>query len=271
MVVMDWGIGGLSVYNEIRRQMPHLSVIYFSDSGAIPYGKLSANDLRARLLKIILHFRSLGVEHFVIACNAASSALPALEDKFKEEKVNVTGVIEHAIRLVRETAFKNVGVIGGRRTILSRIYQGALQTKMRAVRLRIAQPLSAWIEQGETTGRRLNLELGKILQPLKSCDAVLLACTHYSAIAAEIQLHVPNATLLDPAPATAKFIKKNWNFSVERSAPQSRSQSRSQRRSQRRSNSALTVFMTTGNPAQMKISAKLAFGNRIRKISVADF
>ena len=275
MVVMDWGIGGLSVYNEIRREMPHLSIIYFSDSGTTPYGKLSATQLRARLLKIIRHFRSVGIEHFVVACNAASTALPSLEYEFKNEKVNVTGVIEHAIRLVRETAFKNVGGIGGRRTVLSRVYQSSLRTQRRALQMRVAQPLSAWIEQGKTTGRKLNLELQKILQPLKSCDAVLLACTHYPAIAAEIQHHVPHAVLLDPAPATAGFIKNNWTLSLERSAARTQAQKQSQiqslKRSPSRSSSGKTVFLTTGDPARMKLSARLAFGNRIGKVNVADF
>ena len=44
--IMDWGIGGLTVYQAMRKRGLTTDVLYFSDSGTTPYGKLSKASLR---------------------------------------------------------------------------------------------------------------------------------------------------------------------------------------------------------------------------------
>ncbi len=155
LVVMDWGIGGLSVYNEILKKVPGLSILYFSDSGSMPYGKMSPEKLRQRLLQLISNFSDQGVKHFVIACNAASTALPSLEKEFSKKNLHVVGVIDCGVALVKSTDHKEVGILGGRRTILSHCYSKRLASKNRKVIGRIAQPLSALIESGELVSSRM--------------------------------------------------------------------------------------------------------------------
>jgi glutamate racemase len=249
ILILDWGIGGLSVYKEVRKQMPRTSIIYFSDAGAKPYGKMSSKQLQARLNQIVFHFARQGIRHIIIACNAASTALPSLQPEFKKQGLNVVGMIEQGLSLIKASKHRKIAVIGGRRTILSRSYQKPFSgTRKKIIQGRIAQPLSALIEKGVLSGPEMNNCLMKVLAPLRDSPALLLACTHYPAVAKNILRHMPQCELLDPAQATAKFVKQNWVLPAGQKTQ--------------------TVFFTSGSKTQMKRSAKLAFGVGINKISL---
>lgn len=74
--IIDWGIGGVSIYKLIKERLADVPVVYFSDTGVTPYGKMSRRDLVARLNSVILFLKGRGVTHLVIGCNAASTAIP---------------------------------------------------------------------------------------------------------------------------------------------------------------------------------------------------
>src|SRR5450432_1507720 len=118
--IVDWGIGGLGVVRELRALCTYKkailpAILYLSDTGAPPYGTLSAHDLQARLRITIKFLRDRGASRILLACNAASTALPRLSDL-----EDVSGVIEPTLALVeKQRDAKRIVVIGGRRTILS--------------------------------------------------------------------------------------------------------------------------------------------------------
>lgn len=245
--VVDWGIGGLSVYNEIKRRDPKRRILYFSDSGNAPYATMTPEALTDRILEIILHFHANGLSRIVVACNAASTALPALQHHFDRLKIEVTGVIQHGVDLVRSGPFRNIGVIGGKRTILSRSYVRPLETSRRKITGRIVQPLSEMIENGELETPEMHRLLHTLLAPLKGCDAVVLACTHYPAVRTQIQRVLGECELVDPAAATAEFVTENW-------------------RPIRGDAGSDDAFFTTGEAVRMKKAVRLAFGKRIDRI-----
>ena len=258
LAVLDWGIGGLSVCNALDPSLGERSMLYFSDSGATPYGKLGPTQLRQRVLAVILALAErYGVRHFVVACNAASTVLPRLENVFAKRGLFVTGVIERGVELVAATDFRRVGVIGGRRTILSRIFPTRLQSARRTVVGRIAQPLSAMIERGELDSERLHATLAAILKPLRTCDALLLACTHYPAIATQIRQHLPEKChLLDPAGATAGYVIRHWLHHGKNEAHSP--------------HEAARIFLTSGSPDEMARASRAAFGNQLTGIDTME-
>ncbi len=254
LAVLDWGIGGLSVYNALEPALGgECSILYFSDAGATPYGKLGPAVLKQRLLAVVLALaEKYGVRHFVIACNAASTVLPGLQVAFQKRGLLVTGVIDRGVELLAATPFRRAGVIGGRRTILSRVFPTRLRTSKGQVVGRIAQPLSAMIERGELDSERMHATLSTTLRPLQTCDALLLACTHYPAIAVQISRHLPGCRLLDPAGATAEYVVRHWRSHWENSARPPRGSAH--------------IFLTSGDTAEMRRAAAAAFGNRLARI-----
>ena len=88
--IIDWGIGGIGVYKALKERLGDLPVVYFSDTGTTPYGKMSKRELNGRLDQVIAFLKAQGAANIVIACNAASTAIPYLD----KTGVSIEGVIE---------------------------------------------------------------------------------------------------------------------------------------------------------------------------------
>jgi len=241
--IIDWGIGGVSIYKLIKERMPGAAILYFSDTGATPYGKMGRLELAVRLDSVIEFLKSRGMMRLVIGCNAASTAIADLRD----HGMKIDGVIAPAVEAATRLKPSQLGVIGGRRTVVSGVYRKAFAARGIHISQRIAQPLSGLIESGDTSSEGLRREARRILSPLKNCSHVLLACTHYPAIEPVLRDYVSASTkFIDPAAAVVKKLGKFKSAGED-------------------------GFFTTGDARQMKRSAKLAFGveiDVIEKVSV---
>ncbi|MGL4599013.1 MAG: glutamate racemase, partial [Bacteroidia bacterium] len=80
--VFDSGIGGITVFNAIRKELPHENLIYFGDSIHLPYGEKSMETIRQLSAGVTDFLLRQHCKMLVIACNTASAA--AL--KFLREK-----------------------------------------------------------------------------------------------------------------------------------------------------------------------------------------
>jgi glutamate racemase len=200
--VLDWGIGGMGVVRELRRRAPEVPVVYLSDTGFAPYGTVPPPRLAARIARVVAVLVEEGAVAVVVACNAASTVMGSLGPL----PVPVYGVIDCAVGLVPRAFRGTIGVVGGARTIRSGIYRRRLAGRGRRVVSRIAQPLSGHIEGGTVQSRECQAALDRIFAPLRDADALLLACTHYPAIAPAIRARVPRAELLDPAEALVTHV-----------------------------------------------------------------
>ena len=239
--IIDWGIGGISIYKLVKERHPDASVIYFSDTGATPYGKMSRSELASRLDSVIGFLKSKGVTHLVIGCNAASTGIADLAN----HGIKIEGVIEAAVEAAAKAKPESLGLIGGRRTVVSGIYRRALAERGVELDQRVAQPLSGLIESGDVGSEKLRSEAKKILAPIKESSHILLACTHYPAIEQVLKEFVsPRTRFIDPAAAVAARITK-WKLS----------------------GSGPDRFYSTGDARQMKKSARLAFDVKIPKVA----
>lgn len=116
VLVFDSGVGGLSVYDEIRRLLPDLHYIYAFDNVAFPYGEKSEEFIVERVVEIVTAVQQrYPLSLAVIACNTASTvSLPALREKFAFPVVGVVPAIKPAARL---TANGVVGLLATRATV----------------------------------------------------------------------------------------------------------------------------------------------------------
>lgn len=239
LAIIDWGVGGVSVYKLIRDQLG-VPVTYFSDTGVTPYGKMTRPELVQRLNKVVRYLGSNGVTHLVIGCNAASTAIPFLID----QGIKIEGMIETAIRSTLTLEPKNLGLIGGRRTVLSGVYRRGFASNGIRVKQRIAQPLSGMIECGDVSSDILKHECRRILAPVKNCSHILLACTHYPAITEVMRAFVSTETnFVDPATDLVKQIAK-WKLKAD----------------------GRDIFLTSGDASAMKKAAQAAFGIEISEV-----
>src|SRR5437763_12118355 len=80
--VFDSGVGGLTVFREIARALPHHPLIYLGVSARVPYGTKSPQIVTRYTLEAAKHLMERGIGMLVVACNTATAAaLPLLEEK----------------------------------------------------------------------------------------------------------------------------------------------------------------------------------------------
>jgi glutamate racemase len=239
--VIDWGIGGLGLVQALDQAAPGLPVLYWSDAGATPYGRMRVDELAGRLSAVVDALAKRGATEVVLACNAASTVV----GKLGGAAIPVEGIIEYGVASVPEDLTGQVGVVGGRRTIAAGHYRRGLARRGRVVLSRVAQPLSAHIEAGRTDSPEFRSDLAKVLGPLRRVEALVLACTHYPAARRWFAAALPHAQLIDPAERLATAIAERH--------PYARGSAQIGPR----------VYLTTGDPAAMRRGAAHAWGSTL--------
>src|SRR5712691_97299 len=122
--IFDSGVGGLTVFREIARALPHESLIYLGDCARVPYGTKSPETVIRYSLEAARHLLRRGIKMLVVACNTATSAaLPTLQDRLD---VPVIGVVEPGARAAVERTRGHVGVIATEGTVKARAYTKAI-------------------------------------------------------------------------------------------------------------------------------------------------
>lgn len=206
--VFDSGIGGLTVFKELARRLPHEDLIYFGDTAHIPYGSKTPEAVRRYSVAVARFLERQGIKAMIVACNTSSAlALPALK---KALKVPVLGVIEPGARAAARAGRGGaIGVIGTEGTVNSGAYPAALRRLgCRARTLSRACPLFVpLIEEGWWFHRATAAAAADYLTPFtrsRSLDTLILGCTHYPLLSSVIRRLVPRrARLIDPAVETA--------------------------------------------------------------------
>jgi glutamate racemase len=242
--IVDWGIGGIGLLQQLDVRAPRLPVVYWSDTGAVPYGKQATADLSTRLRTIVTELAGRGCTEVVLACHSASTVAHLLDDC----PIPVSGITDHALQAVPAGLDGPIGVVGGRRTISSGVYRRALTARGIHTISRVAQPLSAHIEAGRIASPEFRADLRRIVAPIRGAQALMLACTHYPAAASEFAAALPGTRLIDPAARAAAVIARTPSSGV----PNSR------------------TFLTTGDVHAMARAARLAWNYRIDAVTCVD-
>lgn len=78
--VFDSGMGGLTAVRELAALLPHEQLIYFGDTGRVPYGGRSRNTIIRYARQDVAFLRSFDLKAIVVACGTVSTtALPILQ------------------------------------------------------------------------------------------------------------------------------------------------------------------------------------------------
>ncbi len=215
VLIFDSGVGGLSIYREIKTVMPDLRVTYASDNGYFPYGLKAEDDLIGRveavLRRLIDRFDS---EAVVVACNTASTVvLPLIRTHFKIPVIGVVPAIKPAAQI---SCNKIIGLLATPGTV-QRPYTDELIRNFAAectVHRVGSSVLVQMVEDWMAGGAIDRLELQKILQPFfadpsKIPDTIVLGCTHFPLIKDQLAALAPQGVRwIDSGAAIALRLKE---------------------------------------------------------------
>lgn len=209
--VFDSGLGGLTAVKEIMKQMPDQPIIYFGDTGRVPYGTRGSDTIIKYVKGDIRFLKSLNVSSIVVACGTASSvALPAIE----ESDIPIIGVVDAAAdKAVSVTKNKRIGVIGTSGTIKSGAYEKLIHEKDPSIlTVSNACPLFVpLVENGYSNTEAARLIAEEYLTPIKMAgvDTLILGCTHYPLMKRVIGSFMGSEVkLIDPGAEVARYIKE---------------------------------------------------------------
>lgn len=216
--IFDSGIGGLTVYKEVRQALPGADIHYFGDTARVPYGTKSASTVTTYSLQIATHLQARGVDAVVVACNTASAyAIDVLKSALP---IPVFGVVSPGVSAaVSSTTGGVIGVIGTRGTIASRAYQRAIydldpDIKVVTADCRLFVPL---VEEGWLMDPITQEVAIRYLEPLmdEGVDTLVLGCTHYPMLKEVIsKVMGEDVVLIDSARETAIKLKKYLNLNA---------------------------------------------------------
>ncbi len=228
ILLIDSGLGGLTVAAALRRRLPHERLIYVGDTARVPYGSKSADAIRTAVVQLVRGIlrrledqENVRPKHVVVACNSASAvSLPTLRDAFPG--LSVSGVIDAGARAAAKAAGDRVratiGVIATEATIRSKAYEQALgRRRPRANVLSRSTPLLVpMVEEGRRGDDPVvRLVLEQYLHPMvkraeqlaERLDVLVLGCTHYPLLKDPIRECLPGSVqLVDSAEACAEDV-----------------------------------------------------------------
>jgi len=212
--IFDSGVGGLSVFREIRKVLPDERYVYFSDNAHCPYGEQTREYIIDRARAITETLLSKGADVIVVACNTATAAAIAdLRERYDVPFIGMEPAVKPAASCTKTGV---VGVLATAGTLKADKYlttRGKYAEEVRFVE-HVGEGFVELVENGNTSGAEAERVVGKSLIPLleAGADTIVLGCTHYPFLTDTIlkvaSEHFPDQeiSVIDPAPAVARHL-----------------------------------------------------------------
>lgn len=208
--VIDSGYGGLSfikAYAEFGKQ--NHTFVYAGDNKRAPYGVRSIDELYRFATELIDYLIMQQVECIVIACGTiATNLLTRLKSHYT---LPIYGISQQLFE--HERSWKApVGVIATKKTVSSQYFQNYF-TNLGVESIVIAtQPFVGMVEKTEAISDE---KVAQALERVQSCQSLILGCTHFPFLAKEIQKHLQDVELIDPALSLVEVMNQLQSESIQ--------------------------------------------------------
>lgn len=207
--IFDSGLGGLTVLKVLAKNFPNESFIYLGDIARLPYGNKSPETIRKYGDQILRFLKSQDVKAMVIACNSASTVYLG-EKSF--EGIPLFNVIEPGSQAaLKKSSDKKIAVLGTAATVNSHAYKKTLTAlEPQAIVTEKACPLFVpLVEEGVVNNEITDLVIKRYLEHIKKegIGTVILGCTHYPVLAADIRKYLGNVNLVESGDVLAEELR----------------------------------------------------------------
>lgn len=207
--IFDSGVGGLSVWREIRKALPREPLIYFGDGLNCPYGGRTTEEVKTLTFNAVEWLLKEGAKMIVLACNTATAAaLESLREKFAG--VPIVGMVPAVKPAAAATKTGTVAVLatagalhGGQLERYIRDFAAGVQV-VAAEGTGFVELVEAGLEGSEQAVEAVRT----VVEPLiaRGADRIVLGCTHYPFLRGALQTVIGGRAveIVDPAPAIAR-------------------------------------------------------------------
>ncbi|MFD2969827.1 glutamate racemase [Sphingobacterium bambusae] len=256
--IFDSGFGGLTVFREIKDQLPQYDYIYLGDNARVPYGTRSFETVYEFTKECVFKMFDLGCNLVILACNTASAkALRTIQQHDLPPGKKVLGVIRPTTESIQQfTSSNQVGVLATQGTVLSESYKIEIHKFHPNIQVfQHACPL--WVPLVENNeidtpaaDYLVKKDIAQLLAQSAAIDTLILACTHYPLLLPIIRKHVPNHIRILPQ---GKLIAESLSDYLTRHQEVAMNCSQNRK----------MTFYTTDDPIDFEQKAKIFFGEEI--------
>ena len=192
--IIDSGLGGLTGLQALRALLPEEDLIFFGDTGRMPYGGRPKEQLRRMGQQNLDFMASFDVKAIFVACGTLSSTAADMLDRYP---VPCFGVLHASVEaMARIPGNGPLAVIATQASIESGAFARALQVRCPGREI-LAIPCPAFvplIESGHIApdDKPLRDAIEEYLGPVKRAGAqgLLYGCTHYGIVDAAVRAYL---------------------------------------------------------------------------------
>lgn len=205
--IFDSGVGGLTIYSEIHKLLPHENIVYLADSKNAPYGGKTKDEIIKISVKNTEFLLEQGCKLIVVACNTASTnAVKFLREHYEVPIIRVQPAIKPA---ALNSKTKVVGMLATKGTLESELLFETAQRFATGVKVveQVGEGLVDLIETGKMRSAEMTSLLKKYVTPMldHNIDFLVLGCTHYPFLTEQIQEIAGNKVrIIDSGEAIAR-------------------------------------------------------------------
>ncbi len=242
---LDSGVGGITVFEKVKKLLPNENYVYLGDLKNFPYGNKTYEQLLEITTKNFDYFKTLGVKALVMACNTTSATV--YEELKNKYDFKIYPIIQSSASTIAKLPIKKIGVFATEATIKNGTYGRELKKHNPNLEVfEIACP--SWVKIVEDKSQnapesieQVKFYLEKML--VNKPDKIILGCTHYPYLLEVLEKFAPKDLFIDPSEYFAQFIKDDLatnNLLNE-------------------SSEGIEKFLVSANPEQFKDAASLFY------------
>lgn len=209
--IYDSGLGGLTVWREVRRALPRESLVYLGDGKNCPYGSRPREEVARLADEAVGRLVAEGCKMVVVACNTATAAAIDLL-RAKYAPLPIVGMEPAVKPACLATRSGVVGVLATERSLDGDLFRRTAARYGSGIEV-VASPGRGFVElvesdreatdEAERTVRRAVEEM-----LARGADQIVLGCTHYPFLVPVLERIVAGrgVAIVDPSPAVARRV-----------------------------------------------------------------
>jgi len=214
--IFDSGVGGISLLQCIREELPCEDIIYIADSRYAPYGDKEKEYIEKRSIALSEFLLEQNVKAIVVACNTATAA--AISKMRSVYSLPIIGMEPGVKPAISMTKSGTIGILATTETINSEKFKILTERFCNDCEI-IAQACPGLVEKVERfsltddeTHKMVEEYVGALLS--KGADTIVLGCTHYLFLTDVIKkIAGEGINVIDTGKAVAKEVRRRLNES----------------------------------------------------------
>ncbi len=209
--IFDSGLGGLSVWREVLRLLPHEDVIYYGDGKNCPYGDKSEEVIRQYATQAVDFLLDKGAKLIVIACNTATAAAV---DSLRRHHGDIPIVgMEPAVKpAALSTRSGVIGILATAASFRGKLFHDTSARYAHNVRIisAVGEGFVEIVENDLEDTPQARDTVSRVVKPIidSGADRIVLGCTHYPFLKKTIQevIDNPAISVIDSGAAIARRV-----------------------------------------------------------------